>query len=115
MDHHGGHHHSAAAVVTSGPPQGYGMPHGYHHKGTMDAAATLMAARGGSGGQYNKQQTITIHDTPSPTAVITISDSEDESPQETKRNTTVQANAANAAVSCSATVAATSSGTNNGK
>lgn len=33
-----------------------------------------------SHGGHSKQQTITIHDTPSPTAVITISDSEDETP-----------------------------------
>lgn len=109
----GGHHHTAAAVVTSGPTQGYSMPHGYHHKGALDATSSVIprggvgAVGGGSGQpQYNKQQTITIHDTPSPTAVITISDSEDESPQDTKRNVTAQT---------VVTSAPAATGSNNGK
>lgn len=42
-----------------------------------------------------QQQTITIHDTPSPTAVITISDSEDESPEAPATKTYTSSTAVN--------------------
>ncbi|GAB0092636.1 homeodomain-interacting protein kinase 2 [Sergentomyia squamirostris] len=61
---HGGHHHGHSGHTTSGGQTGN---NGYISHNSNNATA--------------KQQTITIHDTPSPTAVITISDSEDESPE----------------------------------
>ncbi|XP_055619608.1 uncharacterized protein LOC129764506 isoform X2 [Toxorhynchites rutilus septentrionalis] len=56
----------------------HGSNGGYHHGGS---SGHIHHSHSHSGGLSNsKQQTITIHDTPSPTAVITISDSEDETP-----------------------------------
>lgn len=85
--------------------------------GAMDAVARGAQQYGsGQGNAVIKQQTITIHDTPSPTAVITISDSEDESPQESKRNivqATGSATGGNNASASSSSVS-TASG-NNGK
>ncbi|XP_035907411.1 hornerin isoform X2 [Anopheles stephensi] len=77
--HHSGsghHHHGSSGHIH------HGHSHSGHHSGHH-------GGHHGHGGSYSgssKQQTITIHDTPSPTAVITISDSEDESP-EVKHNT----------------------------
>uniref|UniRef100_A0A182PRC6 Protein kinase domain-containing protein n=1 Tax=Anopheles epiroticus TaxID=199890 RepID=A0A182PRC6_9DIPT len=79
--HHSGssghHHHGSSGHIHHGHSHGHhGGHHGSHH------------GHGGSGSYSgsSKQQTITIHDTPSPTAVITISDSEDES-SEVKHST----------------------------
>uniref|UniRef100_A0A182SLF6 non-specific serine/threonine protein kinase n=1 Tax=Anopheles maculatus TaxID=74869 RepID=A0A182SLF6_9DIPT len=77
--HHSGsghHHHGSSGHIH------HGHSHGGHHSGHHGGHH----GHGGSYGGSSKQQTITIHDTPSPTAVITISDSEDESP-EVKHNT----------------------------
>lgn len=51
----------------------------FHHGSGHIHHSSSSSSHGGHGGS-SKQQTITIHDTPSPTAVITISDSEDETP-----------------------------------
>lgn len=51
----------------------------HHGQGHIHHSSSSSSSHGGHGGS-SKQQTITIHDTPSPTAVITISDSEDETP-----------------------------------
>uniref|UniRef100_A0A182M3I9 non-specific serine/threonine protein kinase n=1 Tax=Anopheles culicifacies TaxID=139723 RepID=A0A182M3I9_9DIPT len=75
--HHSGsghhHGHGSSGHIHHGHSHGH---HSGHHGGSHHG-------HGGSGsyGGNSKQQTITIHDTPSPTAVITISDSEDESPE----------------------------------
>uniref|UniRef100_A0A182V182 non-specific serine/threonine protein kinase n=1 Tax=Anopheles merus TaxID=30066 RepID=A0A182V182_ANOME len=79
--HHSGsghHHHGSSGHIHHG--------HGHAHHGGGGGAGhhgSSHHGHGGSGsyGGSSKQQTITIHDTPSPTAVITISDSEDESPE----------------------------------
>uniref|UniRef100_A0A182QNM3 non-specific serine/threonine protein kinase n=1 Tax=Anopheles farauti TaxID=69004 RepID=A0A182QNM3_9DIPT len=74
--HHSGghHHHSGNGHIHHSGHSGHGGGHHSGHHGHH--------GHGGSGyGGSSKQQTITIHDTPSPTAVITISDSEDESPE----------------------------------
>lgn len=59
----------------------------HHHHHHYNASSSVVnnnqqtSTAGGHGGHLSKHPaTITIHDTPSPTAVITISDSEDEDP-----------------------------------
>uniref|UniRef100_A0A182NI52 non-specific serine/threonine protein kinase n=1 Tax=Anopheles dirus TaxID=7168 RepID=A0A182NI52_9DIPT len=73
----GGHHHHSGG---SGHIHHSGHSHGGHHGGHHGHHGHGGSGGGGYSGN-SKQQTITIHDTPSPTAVITISDSEDESPE----------------------------------
>uniref|UniRef100_A0A453Z3B1 non-specific serine/threonine protein kinase n=1 Tax=Anopheles quadriannulatus TaxID=34691 RepID=A0A453Z3B1_ANOQN len=82
--HHSGsghHHHGSSGHIH------HGHGHAHHGGGGGGGGAghhgSSHHGHGGSGsyGGSSKQQTITIHDTPSPTAVITISDSEDESPE----------------------------------
>ncbi|XP_052892519.1 homeodomain-interacting protein kinase 2 isoform X1 [Anopheles moucheti] len=73
--HHSGsghHHHGSSGHIHHGHSHGH---HSGHHGGHHGHGGS--ASYSGS----SKQQTITIHDTPSPTAVITISDSEDELPE----------------------------------
>ncbi|XP_059615675.1 homeodomain-interacting protein kinase 2 [Phlebotomus argentipes] len=76
----GAHHQEAA---NSGGHHHYSNNHhGHHHgHGGGGQAQSGNAAYAVVNNAVAKQQTITIHDTPSPTAVITISDSEDESPE----------------------------------
>uniref|UniRef100_A0A1B0D5S4 Uncharacterized protein n=1 Tax=Phlebotomus papatasi TaxID=29031 RepID=A0A1B0D5S4_PHLPP len=79
--HNAGHHHH------SNSHHNHGHHHGHHGSGNGGGGHNAGQAGNGNftGGSTTNsvpkhQQTITIHDTPSPTAVITISDSEDESP-----------------------------------
>ncbi|EDS45637.1 nuclear body associated kinase [Culex quinquefasciatus] len=71
-------HHPPSSSYGSGGSSGMVMggssSSSFHH----GSSGHIHHSSGSHGG--HKQQTITIHDTPSPTAVITISDSEDESP-----------------------------------
>uniref|UniRef100_A0A1I8Q140 non-specific serine/threonine protein kinase n=1 Tax=Stomoxys calcitrans TaxID=35570 RepID=A0A1I8Q140_STOCA len=64
----GGYHHHSSSSSSSGG--------GQHHISSHHAQQPQHAHQ--HHGAIVKQQTITIHDTPSPSAVITISDSEDE-------------------------------------
>ncbi|XP_055686785.1 homeodomain-interacting protein kinase 2 isoform X2 [Lutzomyia longipalpis] len=70
--HGGSHHHHSSSNHHS---------HHNHHGHTNSGQSGNAAYVSGVGNSVAKQQTITIHDTPSPTAIITISDSEDESPE----------------------------------
>ncbi|XP_058126321.1 uncharacterized protein LOC131267454 isoform X2 [Anopheles coustani] len=74
----GSHHHHNGTGGSSGHIHHGGHSHGHHHGHHGGHGGSYGGASGGGG---SKQQTITIHDTPSPTAVITISDSEDETPE----------------------------------
>uniref|UniRef100_A0A1A9WBT4 non-specific serine/threonine protein kinase n=1 Tax=Glossina brevipalpis TaxID=37001 RepID=A0A1A9WBT4_9MUSC len=77
----GSNHHivnNCSAISTGGNGNGY-----HHHSSGQHHVSSSHHALPQHGHQQHhgaiiKQQTITIHDTPSPTAVITISDSEDE-------------------------------------
>lgn len=83
-------HHSSSSYGGNGSSSGMMMSSGSIHHGSSSGHHH----NGGSGSHihhshsshHSKQQTITIHDTPSPTAVITISDSEDET-TEVKQST----------------------------
>uniref|UniRef100_A0A1A9ZU54 non-specific serine/threonine protein kinase n=1 Tax=Glossina pallidipes TaxID=7398 RepID=A0A1A9ZU54_GLOPL len=77
----GNNHHivnNCSAISSGGNGNGY-----HHHSSGQHHVSSSHHALPQHGHQQHhgaiiKQQTITIHDTPSPTAVITISDSEDE-------------------------------------
>lgn len=76
------HHPSSSSAYSGGGGGSSGMIMGgsFHHGSSAAGHIHHSSSSHGHGGSSSKQQTITIHDTPSPTAVITISDSEDETP-----------------------------------
>ncbi|XP_055602804.1 homeodomain-interacting protein kinase 3 isoform X2 [Uranotaenia lowii] len=87
-------HHSSSSSYGGGNGGSSSMMMGTTHHGSSGSSghhhgSSSHIHHSHGGGHSSKQQTITIHDTPSPTAVITISDSEDESPDVKKQSSGV--------------------------
>lgn len=73
-------HHPPSSSASYSGGSGMIMGGSFHHGSGHIHHSSGSSSHHAGGSSSSKQQTITIHDTPSPTAVITISDSEDETP-----------------------------------